>query len=160
LEYARIKVLEVLIEGVIAYAVCRAAGVPGAAALAVWVGLWTLLPVAGVLIGALPIVAFAGASSLSRAVVVASVFVAVGLIEYLLEPIVERETGRVGPFLTVLATFAGLELYGLMGALLALLAVIMLAAFVAEMGPEDVAETIVAPLTGVPEDETEGGAVP
>ncbi len=119
----------------------------------VWVALWSLLPVAGVLIGALPIVAFAGASSMSRAVVVALVFVAIGLVEYLLEPIVERETVRVGSFLTVLATFAGLELYGLMGALLALLGVIMLAAFVAEMGPEDVAEVVVAPLTGVPEDQ-------
>ena len=57
-------------EGVLAYVIARAAGVPGPAALGVWVGLWTLLPVAGVFVGALPIVLFAGASSLTRAVVV------------------------------------------------------------------------------------------
>ena len=62
--------LEAAVEGVLAYVIARAAGVPGPAALGVWVGLWTLLPIAGVFIGALPIVVFAGASSLTRAVVV------------------------------------------------------------------------------------------
>jgi hypothetical protein len=32
---------------------------PGPAALGVWAGLWTLLPVAGVFVGSLPIVVFA-----------------------------------------------------------------------------------------------------
>ena len=45
----------------LAYVIARAAGVPGPAALGVWVGLWTLLPVAGVLVGALPIVLFGAA---------------------------------------------------------------------------------------------------
>lgn len=133
LEYARIKVLEAIIEGLIAYAVARAAGVPGPAALGVWVGLWTLLPVAGVLVGATPIVLFAGASSLTRAVVVALVFVAIGVAEFLLGAIVERETLHVGSFLIVFAAFGGLELDGLTGALLCVLGIVVLTAIFDEL---------------------------
>ena len=61
-----------------------AAGVPGPAALGVWVGLWTLLPVAGVFIGALPIVLFAGASSFDDARSWSPLaFVAIGTAEFL-----------------------------------------------------------------------------
>ena len=96
LDYARIKVLEALVEGVLAYVIARAAGVPGPAALGVWAGLWTLLPVAGVLVGALPIVLLAGASSPTNAVLVAAAFVVIGTAEFIFMPIVERETVEVG----------------------------------------------------------------
>ena len=64
--FARVKLWESIVEALLAFAIARAAGVPGAAALAVWVGLWSLLPVAGVLIGALPIIVFAGAHTMTR----------------------------------------------------------------------------------------------
>ena len=54
---------------------------------------------------------------------------------------------------TALALFAGLELYGFTGALLLLLAMIIGVAIVAEIGPEEVSETLLAPLAGV--DQTE-----
>jgi predicted PurR-regulated permease PerM len=134
LEYARIKVLEAIIEGLIAYAVARAAGVPSPAALGVWVGLWTLLPVAGVLVGATPIVLFAGAASFTRAVVVALVFVAIGVAEFVLSAVVERQVLHVGSFLTVFAAFGGLELDGLTGALLCVLGIVVLTAIFDELG--------------------------
>ena len=134
LDYARIKVLEALVEGVIAYVIARAAGVPGPAALGVWVGLWTVLPVAGVFVGALPIVVFAGASSLTRAVVVALLFVVIGTAEFLFSAIVERETVEVGSFLIVFAAFGGLELDGLTGALLGVLGVVVFVAILEEIG--------------------------
>ncbi len=145
LEYARIKVLEAIIGGLIAYAVARAAGVPGPAALGVWFGLWTLLPVAGVLVGATPIVLFAGADSLTRAVVVAAVFVGIGVVEYMLASIVERETLHVGSFLIVFAAFGGLELDGLTGALLGVLAVVVLAAVFDELGRPDTEVAVAIP---------------
>jgi predicted PurR-regulated permease PerM len=134
LDYARVQVLESLIEGVLAYTIARAAGVPGPAALAVWVGLWTLLPVAGVFVGALPIVLFAGAASLTRAIVVALAFVAIGTGEFLFESIVERQVVEVSSFLIVFAAFGGLELDGLTGALLGILGVIVLVAIFDEWG--------------------------
>src|SRR5262249_43177246 len=134
LDYARVQLLESFIEGVLAYTIARAAGVPGPAALGVWVALWTLLPVAGVLVGALPIVLFAGATSTTRAIVVALAFVVIGTAEFLFESIVERQVVEVSSFLIVFAAFGGLELDGLTGALLGILGVIVLVAICDEAG--------------------------
>jgi predicted PurR-regulated permease PerM len=137
LDYARVKLLEALVGGVLAYVIARTANVPGPAALGVWVGFWTLLPVAGVLVGALPIVLFAGAASQTRAIVVGLAFVAIGIAEYVLTRYTERETVRVGSFLIVFAAFGGLELYGLTGALLGVLAVIVLVGILDELRQSD-----------------------
>jgi predicted PurR-regulated permease PerM len=112
--------------GLAAYLVARLAAVPGPAALGVWVGLWDLVPLAGALVGALPIVALAAASSGERAVVVALAFVAYQIVEnVLVQRNVERSTVRVGPFVTLAAGLVGLELSGVAGALLAVLAATM-----------------------------------
>jgi predicted PurR-regulated permease PerM len=137
LDFARVKLLEAMVGGVIAYVIARTADVPGPAALGVWAGFWTLLPVAGVLVGALPIVLFAGAASQTRAVVVGLAFVAIGIAEYLLTRYAERQTVEVGSFLIVFAAFGGLELYGLTGALLGVLGVIVLVAILDELRRSD-----------------------
>jgi predicted PurR-regulated permease PerM len=148
LGYARVKVLLVVIEGVLAYGIGRAAGVPGPAALAVWVALWSLIPVAGLFIGAVTVIAFAAAQSATTAVLVAVAFVAMGVGDVLVMRALERRTLHVGSFLTAVSLFAGIELYGFMGALLLLLGVILAVAVVAEIGPEEVAESLLAPLAG------------
>jgi predicted PurR-regulated permease PerM len=137
LDYARVKMLQALVGGVIAYVIARAADVPGPAALGVWVALWAVLPVAGLFVGALPIVLFAGAASLTRSIVVASAFVGLGTVEFLLKPYIERQTVEVGSFLIVVAAFGGLELYGLTGALLGILGVIVLVAILDELRRAD-----------------------
>jgi len=108
-----------------------------AALSAAAVGFWTLLPVAGTFVGALPIVLFAGAASTTRAVVVGLAFVAIGIGEYVLTSYTERQTVEVGSFLIVLAAFGGLELYGLTGALLGVLGVIVLVAILDELRRAD-----------------------
>jgi predicted PurR-regulated permease PerM len=85
-------------------------------------------------------VLFAGASSLTSAIVVALAFVAIGIAEFLFTPIVERETVAVGSFLIVFAAFAGLELDGLTGALLAVLGVIVLVGIFEELVREEESE--------------------
>ena len=142
LDFARVKVLEALVVGVLAYVIARAAGVPGPAALGVWAGLWSLLPVAGVFVGALPIVLLAGASSFTNAIVVALAFVAIGTAEFLFHPIVQRETVEVGSFLIVFSAFAGLELDGLTGALLGVLGIVVLVAVLEELVREDETELL------------------
>ena len=47
----------------------------------------------------------------------------------------EKHTLKVGPFLTVAAGFAGLELYGLGGALLVVLIVVLVVAVADELAP-------------------------
>jgi predicted PurR-regulated permease PerM len=147
LGYARATLAKAVLEGMIAWAVARIAGVPGPAALGVWVGLWSLVPVGGVLIGAVPIVVFAGANSVFRAEVVAAVFVAVALIErYVVKERLEQATMRLGAFVTVLVGFAGLELYGFTGALLALLGAALFVATLQELGPEELVGVVATPL--------------
>jgi len=140
--HARVKLWEAFVAGFLAYSIARLADVPGPAALGVWVALWSLLPVAGVLIGALPIVVFAGASSTGRAVAVAAAFVAIGVGDWLISRWLERRTVDVGSFVLVLAAFAGVELYGLSGALLFVLGAVFFVAMLSEIGPEEVAEVL------------------
>ncbi len=140
--FARVKLWEALVEALLAFAIGRAAGVPGAAALAVWVGLWSLLPIAGVLIGALPIVVFAGAHTPERAIAVAACFIVIGVCDWWVNRWLERRTVYVGSFVIVLAGFGGLELYGLNGALLFVLAAVLAVAIIGEIGPEEVAEVL------------------
>jgi len=121
--YATSSLVMSLAAGLAAYLAARLAHVPGPAALGVWVGLWDLLPLAGALIGALPIVVLAATSSGERSLALIVVFVIYQAVENLVvQRSVERSTVRVGPFITIAAALVGLELSGVAGALLAVLA--------------------------------------
>jgi predicted PurR-regulated permease PerM len=150
--FARVKLWQALVEAILAFTIARAAGVPGAAALAVWVGLWSFVPVAGVLIGALPIVVFAGAHTPERAMVVAGVFLVILIGDWLINRWLEKKTLYVGSFAIVLAAFGGLELYGLSGALLFMLGAVLIVSIINEFGPEEMAEALAAPPLPAPED--------
>ena len=149
--FARVKLWQAVVEGLFAYSIARLAGVPGPAALGVWVALWSFLPVAGTVIGALPIIVFAGAHSLARALGVAHAFLLILIADYYVNRWLERRTVHVGSFPIVLAAFGGLELYGLTGALLFMLGAIWIVALVSEIGPEEVSEALAdlsAPVGG------------
>lgn len=104
---------------VVAYGVATAADVPGALPLGLWVGLWSLVPVAGAVVGALPIVGLAAAASPGRWVMVAAAFVAYQVAEQqLIQRPLEARTLRLGPFLTLAAGLIGIEVAGVAGALL------------------------------------------
>jgi predicted PurR-regulated permease PerM len=121
--YATSSLAMSLAAGLAAYLAARLAEVPGPAALGVWVGLWDLVPLAGAFIGALPIVLLAAATSGERSLVLIAAFVAYQVMEnVLVQRSVERATVRVGPFVTIAAGLVGLELSGVAGALLAVLA--------------------------------------
>lgn len=131
--YARGTLVMGLTAGLFAYALARVAGTPGPLPLAVWVALWDVVPVLGAVVGALPIVALGALESPSRGVALAGAFVGYQLVETLVfQRRVERATVRVGPFLTVVGGFAGLELYGVGGSLLAVLGLALAAAALRE----------------------------
>ena len=122
--YAASTLCTAVAAGLFAFLVARVADVPAPAPLAVWVGLWDLVPVGGALVGALPIIALAAVRSSSDAIGLAVVFIAYQLMENLVvQRRIEADTVKVGPFLTLLAGLVGLELSGVAGALLAVLAV-------------------------------------
>lgn len=120
--YARGSLAMAAVAGLFAFVLARATGVPGPAPLALWVVLWDFVPLLGAVIGALPIVVFAGIIDPVKGALVLAAFVVYQAVEYLgVERRLDRSTVKLGPFLTTAAGFAGLELYGLAGALLAIL---------------------------------------
>ena len=133
--YASANLTMALAAGLFAYALARTADVPGPAPLAIWVGLWDLVPLAGVMVGAGPIVGLAAVESGDRALVLALAFAAYQVVENLVvQRRVERATIRLGPFVTLIAGLVGVELSGVAGALL-----LVLAATVAMVAADEVA---------------------
>lgn len=134
--YALDTVLLAVAAGLFADLVAGLAGVRGAAALGVWVALWDVVPVVGALIGALPVIALAAVISAEHALWVAVAFVAWQAFEYaVVQRRIERRSVHVGPFLTLAAGLAGIELYGLGGGLLALFVVVLAVAVGDEVLP-------------------------
>ena len=136
LGYARGTIAMAVLAGGVGYTAASVAGVPGPAPLAVWMGLWDAVPYFGSLLGALPIVVLGGIGDPGRGLALALVFVVHEVAEtFLLQRRLERRTVRVGPFLTAAGAFAGLELYGLGGALLAVLVIAVGVAALDELAP-------------------------
>lgn len=121
--YARGTIAMAALAGIVAYVLARAADVPGPAPLALWVVLWDAVPLIGAVIGALPIVILAGIIDPTAGLLLLVAFVVFQVGEDLfLQRRLERTMVKLGPFLTAAGGFAGLELYGLTGALLTVLA--------------------------------------
>jgi predicted PurR-regulated permease PerM len=138
LGYARGSLAIAVIAGSLAYVVGKVTSIPGPAPLALWVGMWDLVPVVGTFVGALPIVVLAGVHSTTSAVVVGLIFAAFQVFEhYALQKPLEARTVRLGPFLTVAGGFAGLELYGIGGALMVLLVASIAVAVADEWAPDE-----------------------
>ena len=134
--YVRRSILMAVMAGLVAFLVARAADVPGAAPLAVWAALWDVVPLLGAVVGTLPIVVLAAVVDPAKGVLLGGLFVGYQIFEaVVLQRRTEKETLKVGPFLTVAAGFAGLELYGLGGALLVLLVVVLVVAVADELAP-------------------------
>jgi len=123
--------------GLFTTALARAAGVPGAIPLGLWAACWDLLPIGGAVLGALPVVALAAATSPAKAAGLLALFVLYQIIENVYaQRRLERSTVKVGPALTVVTFSAGLELYGIGGALVSLLVLAVAVAALDELRPE------------------------
>jgi predicted PurR-regulated permease PerM len=134
--YVRRTILMAAMAGLVTYMAARAAGVPGPAPLGVWAALWDVVPLLGAFLGTLPVVILAAAVDPAKGVLLAGLFTGYQVFEQVvLQRRTERHTLKVGPFLTVAAGFAGLELYGLGGALLVLLIVVLVVAVADELAP-------------------------
>ena len=127
-----------LAAGVLTYVTAQLADLPGPAPLALWVAVFDLVPLVGVVVGGLPVVLLALAVSPARAVVVFVVFLAWQLVEAIvLQRRLERRSLHVGPFVTVAMAMIGLELYGIGGALAAAALAVVAAALADELLPTD-----------------------
>ena len=123
------------IAGLLAYGCATLLDVPGAAPLAVWMALLDVVPVLGVVLGAAPLVLLAAATSpWWQTVLVGAVLIGWQVVEVVhLQKRVERASLHIGPFVTIAVAMVGLELYGIGGALVALVATVVLAATLDEV---------------------------
>jgi predicted PurR-regulated permease PerM len=130
-----LAVVVALLVGLLAWWV----GLPTPLVLGVVVGTASLIPFIGVLFGAVPVLLLSAASqSATITVLVALALVAVQVGSTLaLHTVVESRTLRVGPAIIVIGALVGSELYGIGGALVAILAGIVLVAVVDAMSRGD-----------------------
>ena len=124
--------------GALVYVVATVVDAPGRMPLALWVALFDLVPLLGIIVGALPLVLLTLARSPSDAAWVAAVLVGYQVLEALvLQRRLERHSLHVGPFITVATGMVGLELYGIGGALVAPILAILVLAVLVELAPPD-----------------------
>ncbi len=107
--------------GTTAYISLRLLGVPFALVLAVWVAFADLIPLVGATLGAIPPIFIGLLKSPGTALAVIAFFVVYQLFEnHVVQPVVMSRTVRLNPLGVLLVVIAGVELAGMLGALLAL----------------------------------------
>jgi predicted PurR-regulated permease PerM len=126
--------------GVLGYLACRVIGLPAAFLLALVLGVFSLVPYLGVLIGSLPIVLLALGlePSSPRFVVLLVAFVGYQVFEaFVVQPQLDRRSIRIGPVLPLVVAMVAFELYGLGGALYGMAIAVFAAAVLDELAPTD-----------------------
>src|SRR4051812_16132018 len=96
-------------------------GVPFSGVLALWVGFADLIPLIGATLGAIPTVAVAFLHSVTAGVGMTIVFIVYQQFEnHVIQPAVMSKTVQLNQLFVLVAALAGVELFGLIGALLAI----------------------------------------
>jgi predicted PurR-regulated permease PerM len=110
-----------LICGLLTYTVLAILGVPFAGLIALFVGLADLIPLVGATLGAVAGVIAAFVQSVTAGIVVIIFFVIYQQLEnHLLQPLIFARTVQLNPLTVLLAILIGVELAGILGALLAI----------------------------------------
>ena len=110
-----------VIAGVGTWMMLLAAGVPFAGVLALWVGFADLIPLVGATLGAIPTVGVAFLHSVPAGIAVLIFYVVYQQLEnHILQPNIMSKTVSLRPLIVLITVLMGVELFGLMGALLAI----------------------------------------
>jgi predicted PurR-regulated permease PerM len=127
--YVRRTAVLALACGLGAGLIAAACGVPGAAVLALWLGMWAFVPKLGIAAGGLPLLALAVGQGVAEGIGASvALVVLVGAGEWARRRWIERTTLTVGSLLSLLAVMTGMELARWPGALVALLGVAVVVA--------------------------------
>jgi predicted PurR-regulated permease PerM len=106
---------------VLTYAVLKISGVPFAGLIALFVGIADLIPLVGATIGGIVAVLAGFIHSVPAGIAVLVFFVVYQQLEnHLLQPLVFARTVKVNPLTVIIAILVGVELVGILGALLAI----------------------------------------
>jgi predicted PurR-regulated permease PerM len=110
-----------LICGLLTYGILAVLGIPFAGLIALFVGLADLIPLIGATLGAVAGVIAAFTHSLTAGIIVVIFFVVYQQLEnHLLQPLIFARTVQLNPLTVLLAILIGVELAGILGALLAI----------------------------------------
>lgn len=136
--YLVMTLVRMVVAGLFAYLVARVLDVPGPVLLALWVGIWAIIPTVGVLVGSVAVALLAVPDSFGAAGAVLVFFAAYQVAEdVLVQPRLERRSLHVGAFVTFIAAALGLEVYGIGGLIGAVVLVVFAAAIVKEIGLDE-----------------------
>jgi predicted PurR-regulated permease PerM len=115
------NVLISLIAGLATWTMLAIVGVPYAGVLALWVAFCDLIPLIGATIGAIPTIGFAFLDSVGAGVATLIFFIAYQQFEnHVLQVTVMSRTVNVNPLTVLVSILVSVELFGLLGALLAI----------------------------------------
>ena len=110
-----------VIAGTATWIVLRVMGVPYPEVLALWVGFADLIPLVGATLGAIPTIGLAFLHSVSAGVVAAVFYIVYQQFEnHVLQVAVMSKTVDVDPLTVLISVLVGVELFGFLGALLAI----------------------------------------
>jgi predicted PurR-regulated permease PerM len=110
-----------VIAGSVTFVTLMILGVPFAAPLAVWVAIADLIPLVGATLGAIPAVAVAFIHSVPAGIITLIVYVLYQQFEnHVLQVTIMSRTVALNPLLVLVSVLVGVELLGIVGALLAI----------------------------------------
>jgi predicted PurR-regulated permease PerM len=110
-----------VIAGTLTWIVLVIVGVPYAGVLALWVGFTDLIPLVGATLGAIPTIGLAFLHSVPAGIVATIFFIAYQQFEnHVLQVTIMSRTVNVNPLTVLVSVLIGVELFGLLGALLAI----------------------------------------
>jgi predicted PurR-regulated permease PerM len=117
--YLLIALAHSLVNGVLVGVLCWALDLPAALSLGVAVGVFTILPLIGVLVGGVPalLLAFGLEGGWTGVVVLAVLLVLQTIEAVIVRPWVDPRTVRLGPAAPIIVGLLGFELYGVGGAI-------------------------------------------
>jgi len=116
-----ITVIISVIAGGASYACLRVTGVPFPEVLALWVGFADLIPLVGATIGAAPAVLVAFLHSVPAGIAVLAFFIIYQQFEnHVLQVTIMARTVQLNPLAVLVSVLVGVELFGFLGALLAI----------------------------------------
>ncbi|MEP6462054.1 MAG: AI-2E family transporter [Frankiaceae bacterium] len=147
--------------GISTYLVLLVLGVPFRGTVALFVAIADLIPLVGATIGAVVAVAVALLSSTTDGIVVAVWFLIYQQLEnHLLQPLVQSRTVKLNPLTVLVSVILGVELVGILGALLAIPVAGMISVIVRDVWDHRRGRPKAEPTTGTDSQPVDGRSLP
>jgi predicted PurR-regulated permease PerM len=135
--------------GVLTYIILKILGIPFAGLIALFVGVADLIPLIGATIGAVVALIAAAVHSITALIVVAIFFVAYQQLEnHVLQPLILSRTVKLNPLAVLVSILVGVELAGILGALLAIPIAGIIQVIIRDVWDHRRGTTKAAPTTG------------